>query len=102
VGGDERLHSHLHAGVFTGVGRDDDAVEAPGDYSPYIFRWLVGYSGLLGPIAGTMIADYFLVRGRPLNVNDLYRRGGEYEYTSGINTRGLASLIAGVAAAPLG
>ena len=35
-----------------------------GDYGSYIFGWLVGYSGLLGPIAGTMIADYFFVRGR--------------------------------------
>ena len=32
------------------------------DFSTYIFGWLVGYSGLLGPIAGIMIADYFLVR----------------------------------------
>src|SRR6202789_2041162 len=56
-----------------------------GDYGAYIFGWLVGYSALLGPIAGTMIADYFLVRGRSLNVDDLYRRGGEYEYSGGYN-----------------
>ena len=31
-----------------------------GDFSDYIFGWLVGYSGLLGPIAGIMIADYFV------------------------------------------
>src|SRR5208283_3887748 len=35
-----------------------------GDYSAYIFGWLVGYSALLGPIAGIMIVDYFLVRRR--------------------------------------
>src|SRR3981189_315844 len=34
-----------------------------GTYSNYIFGWLVGYSGLLGPIAGIMIADYFVYRG---------------------------------------
>ena len=33
-----------------------------GDFSAYIFGWLVGYSGLLGPIAGIMIADYFVLR----------------------------------------
>ena len=38
------------------------------DFSAYIFGWLVGYSGLLGPIAGIMIADYFIVRRRELNV----------------------------------
>ena len=34
------------------------------DFNSYIFGWLVGYSGLLGPIAGIMIADYFVVRSR--------------------------------------
>ena len=73
-----------------------------GDYSAYIFGWLVGYSGLLGPIAGTMIADYFLVRGRTLNVDDLYRRGGEYEYSGGFNPRALIALGAGITVALLG
>ncbi len=50
------------------------------DFSSYIFGWLVGYSGLLGPIAGVMIADYFVVRHSTLKVDDLYRRGGAYEY----------------------
>ena len=27
-------------------------------------QWLVSYSGLLGPVAGIMIADYFLVAAR--------------------------------------
>ena len=30
----------------------------------YLFVWLVGYSSLLGPIAGILIADYFFVRRR--------------------------------------
>jgi len=28
------------------------------DYGSYIFGWLVGYSGFLGPIAGVLICDY--------------------------------------------
>jgi len=28
----------------------------------YIFEWLVGYSALLGPIAGIMIVDYWILR----------------------------------------
>ena len=31
-------------------------------FGSYIFGWLVGYSGLLGPVAGIMVADYFLMR----------------------------------------
>ena len=48
------------------------------DPTGFIFKWLVGYSALLGPIAGIMIADYFLVRRRELNVADLYRVDGVY------------------------
>src|SRR5450755_4203781 len=44
-----------------------------GDFSAYIFGWLVGYSGLLGPIAGVMIADYFVLRRCELDVDALYR-----------------------------
>jgi len=73
-----------------------------GDFSSYIFGWLVGYSGLLGPVAGIMIADYFVVRRRELNVPDLYRRRGEYEYARGTNPKALVSLGLGVAVALVG
>jgi NCS1 family nucleobase:cation symporter-1 len=73
-----------------------------GDYGSYIYGWLVGYSGLLGPIAGTMIADYFIVRKRELNVDDLYRRQGNYEYSNGVNWRAVLSLIVGIVVALLG
>jgi len=72
------------------------------DYRAYIFGWLVGYSGLLGPIAGIMVVDYFVVRRRELAVDDLYLRNGIYRYSGGINYRALAALAAGVGAALLG
>src|SRR5580692_9181567 len=73
-----------------------------GDYSAYIFGWLVGYSGLLGPIAGIMIVDYFVVRRCDLNVDDLYRRNGLYEYDRGVNFRAVAALALGIIVALLG
>lgn len=63
----------------------------------YLFVWLVGYSSLLGPIAGILIADYFLVRRTYLKVEDLYRRDGVYEYFNGWNLMALIALIAGIA-----
>lgn len=72
------------------------------DFSSYIFGWLVGYSGLLGPIAGVMIADYFVVRHSRLKVDDLYRRGGIYEYDNGVNLRAVVALAVGVVVALLG
>jgi NCS1 family nucleobase:cation symporter-1 len=72
------------------------------DFSAYIFGWLVGYSALLGPIAGVMIADYFLVRRARLKLDDLYRRNGIYEYDHGVNWRAVGALAAGIAMALLG
>jgi len=72
------------------------------DYSSYIFGWLVGYSALLGPVAGIMIVDYYLVRRRVLAVEDLYLRGRRYEYRRGVNWRAMGALAAGVAVALLG
>ena len=72
------------------------------DFGSNITGWLVGYSGLLGPVAGVMIADYFIVRGCTLNVEDLYRYNGEYSYRNGINPKAIWSLAAGVAVALIG
>ena len=72
------------------------------DFSSYIFGWLVGYSGLLGPIAGIMIVDYFLVRRTRLQVSDLYRRGGAYEYQGGVNYRAMLALAVGIFVALFG
>ncbi|HWT88136.1 MAG TPA: NCS1 family nucleobase:cation symporter-1 [Candidatus Angelobacter sp.] len=72
------------------------------DFNSYIFGWLVGYSGLLGPIAGIMIADYFVVRSRNLDLAALYRRGGAYEYSRGFNWRAMVALGLGVLVALVG
>ena len=66
------------------------------DPSGYIFTWLIGYSALLGPIGGILIADYFVVRNRRLNVVELYRIDGEYSYWNGFNLAGIAALILSV------
>ena len=73
-----------------------------GDYSAYIFGWLVGCSALLGPIAGIMICDYHLVRERRLSLGDLYRRGGIYDYSRGFNPKALGALAAGIGVALVG
>lgn len=68
----------------------------------YIFGWLVGYSGLLGPVAGIMVADYFLIRNTELDVNSLYHRDGVYYYTKGVNPRAMIALVLGVVVALAG
>jgi NCS1 family nucleobase:cation symporter-1 len=69
------------------------------DYGTYIFGWLVGYSGFLGPIAGIFIADYWLVRRGRLSLPDLYRDDGIYGRW---NARAVVALAAGVVVALIG
>jgi NCS1 family nucleobase:cation symporter-1 len=65
------------------------------DPSGYIFTWLIGYSALLGPIGGVMIADYFVYRSRQLNVPDLYSDTGAYRYSGGFSWVAIVALLAG-------
>ncbi len=98
-----RLISFRTGGLITGViGVMMMPWKLVSDFNSYIFGWLVGYSGLLGPIAGVMIADYFILRKSTLVIGDLYRRGGDYEYSGGFNYRALASLAAGIIVALVG
>lgn len=41
-------------------------------------NWLIGYSSLLGPIAGIMIVDYFVIRRQRYDLSGLYRDDGPY------------------------
>ncbi len=66
------------------------------DPSGYIFTWLVGYSALLGPIGGIMIADYFVIRRRRLDVNALYQEDGEYRFTNGFSIVAMIALLAAI------
>lgn len=66
------------------------------DPSGYIFTWLVGYSALLGPVAGILLVDYFAIRQSNALVDDLYRKEGAYWYHGGYNPAALAALVGGV------
>jgi nucleobase:cation symporter-1, NCS1 family len=72
------------------------------DPSGYIFAWLVGYSGGLGSIAGVLIADYWLVRKKQLELGDLYRREGAYSYSGGWNWRAIIATLIGCGLAWIG
>ncbi len=48
------------------------------DPKGYIFTWLLGYSGGLGSIAGVLVADYWIVRRKTLDLRSLYLEDGAY------------------------
>lgn len=72
------------------------------DPSGYIFRWLLGYSGGLGSIAGVLIADYWLLKRRQLDLADLYRVEGRYRYSGGTNYVAVVATLLGCVAAWIG
>jgi NCS1 family nucleobase:cation symporter-1 len=72
------------------------------NHASYVFGWLVGYSGFLGPIAGVLICDYFILRKKILVPEALYRRTGAYEYSSGVNWKAIAALAIGCGVAFVG
>src|SRR5437868_5850718 len=72
------------------------------NHRTFIFGWLGGYAAVLGPVAGIMICDYFIIRRKELLVDDLYLRGSRYEYAAGFNWRAIGALCAGTAVALVG
>lgn len=65
-----------------------------------LFAFLGYYGAFLSAIGGIMVADYYLIRRRRLNVPDLYRVEGQFRYVGGFNPAGLVAwLVAGGLAA---
>jgi len=62
----------------------------------YIFTWLIGYSALLGPIGGILIADYFILRRTRYDADGLFRKDGPYWYSGGFNPAAIIALVIAV------
>src|SRR5882762_8154725 len=79
-----KLISFKTGGLITGlIGIAMQPWRLLADPRGYIFAWLVGYSGGLGSIAGVLIADYWIVRRRTLDLAGLYQPRGRYGGWSG-------------------
>lgn len=62
----------------------------------YIFTWLIGYSGLMGAIAGILICDYWVIRTQHLDLEGLFDPRGPYSYASGYNWRAIMTLVVAI------
>jgi NCS1 family nucleobase:cation symporter-1 len=67
------------------------------DAAAYIFTWLIGYSSLMGAIGGILIADYWILRRRQLELEELFKVDGRYSYDHGVNRRTLVVLAGAIA-----
>lgn len=66
------------------------------DPTGYIFTWLIGYSSLLGPVGGIMIADYYFIRKKQLVTEELYKTKGIYSFKNGFNNTAIIALLLGI------
>ncbi len=66
------------------------------DPTGYIFTWLIGYSGLLGPIGGILVCDYFLIRKTRLDLAGLYDAHGPYAYKKGYHPAAMIALVVAI------
>lgn len=68
-----------------------------------ISGFLIFVSGLLGPVLGIMIADYFFVRKKNMLLAELYKEEGIYSYNkTGFNRAAMIALFIGVFSALIG
>ena len=66
------------------------------DAAAYIFTWLIGYSSLMGAVGGILIADYWILRRRQLDLPALFDLHGRYAYDRGVNWRAMVALTLAV------
>ncbi|PKS13150.1 hypothetical protein jhhlp_000492 [Lomentospora prolificans] len=64
-----------------------------------LLAFLSGYSCLMGPMAGVMVVDYYIIKQKKLNIHAMYQDGPEgiYWYSYGFNFRAWIAFFVGVA-----
>lgn len=60
-----------------------------------LIPFLVIVGGILSAIVGIIVADYYLLRKRRMNVQELYNNDGQFKYNRGVNIAGFISWILG-------
>lgn len=91
--------SFRSGGVITGL---IGIVICPWYLMDEISNILIFISGLLGPVLGIMLADYYVVRKTELKLDELYKTNGDYAYSGGYNISAIVALVVGVGVALIG
>jgi len=87
-------------GIITGV---IGIIIAPWWLLNEISGFLIFVSGLLGPVLGILITDYYLIRKKRVELAELYKEEGIYSYKkTGFNKAAIIALFIGVFLALIG
>lgn len=67
-----------------------------GDAGAFMFTWLGTCGTILGPVAAIMVADYFVVKKKRLNLKALYdEKDATYSYNKNWNVRAIIAWVVG-------
>ncbi len=86
-------------GIITGI---IGIIICPWYLMDQISNVLIFVSGLLGPVLGVMLCDYYSVRKTNLDLDELYKRNGIYSFRGGFNSAAMIALALGVIVALVG
>ncbi|KAF9477454.1 cytosine-purine permease [Pholiota conissans] len=64
--------------------------------APGFLSFMSGYTVFLGPFAGIMVADYWIVHKCKVDVPAMYDPNGRYQYWKGINWRAALTLLVSI------
>lgn len=95
-----RKISYVQGGIITAI---IGIVICPWWLLDDISELLLLVSSFLGPVLGVLICDYFSIRKKKMNLNQLFKVDGKYNYGgSGFNPSAMIALATGVGIAMLG
>jgi len=63
---------------------------------------LIFVSGLLGPVLGVMLCDYYIIRKTKIELAELYKENGIYSFSGGFNSAAMIALFLGILIAIIG
>ncbi len=86
-------------GIITGI---IGIIICPWILMDEISNILIFISGLLGPVLGIMLSDYYWLRKTKIELAELYKEDGLYVYNQGFNSAAMISLFAGIFVAIIG
>ena len=65
------------------------------DPHAYIFNWLGFYGGVLGTVAGVLVAGYWVIHRTRLELSELYQDHGRYWFHGGWNWQAVTATVLG-------
>lgn len=65
--------------------------------APELINYMGMFAGALAPVAGILICDYYILRKRKLNLNELYTPNGQYRYWKNWNPAAIIAYVVAIA-----